>query len=264
MPYRSACALWVLLISLAAPNPALANKWFGWLEDLSGPGPFRGNTLRFDLVCVGRLHEPAVKDKPELIRALSGDDDAAREAAARKLTQATWCRANRTNVKASIGYEQGWWDAEDSPRYSGTVNLQTYLAIVFVPVRAPFLAPGQPDETALRAFEAGVGVGGYRMSGSAVNDSSYWRLTVPFRTRLFPSELLPPNPKNRFVRIVQYIVRPVSVYGGWDYLPGELPSSQFALTDAIPPRRLSRREWVPVRGFNFDVLAYRRGQSLFR
>lgn len=285
---RVALVVITLLFVGLTPSSAHANKWFAWLEELSGPGPFRGNTLRIDVVCSGRT-QPNVKttidltiaaalaSTPEAANARADDGQAGKKpdqdeaALNRKLAAALaehrLCQPDRSNVRFSVGYEQGWWEAKQDARYDGTVRLRTYTAVVFAPVRALFLAEGEKDTSSFRALEVGLGLSAYRLTGTAVVDRDYWRLAVPLRARVFPSEVLPLTSNaytGKAKTVVRNILRPVTLYVGLDYIPGELPSSAFRLTDGRPPSSLSQSEWVPTWGFNIDILAFRKGQSLLR
>jgi hypothetical protein len=289
-PARLALGVIVILLVGASPSSA-AHKWFAWLEELSGPGPFRGNTLRIDIACSGRLPEGAVEQVQADVTSgkLTTRRDALRKAqegagnttsgksaasgtaslptAEDVLAKKRWCDDHRTNVRFSVGYEQGWWDAAHNSRYDGTVRLRTYTAVLFVPVKAPFLEQGEVDTSALRALEVGLGLSAYRLTGTAVVDRDYWRLAVPLRARIFLLDILPPPSKpspTKVTKVVRTILKPLTLYVGLDYIPGELPSSAFRLTDVSPPSRLSQSEWVPTWGINIDVLAFRDGRSLLR
>lgn len=267
-PARLALGVITILLVGASPSSA-AHKWFAWLEELSGPGPFRGNTLRIDIHCNGRLPrslEAAVTLATQVANASQAPGNAPKTIE-ESLAVQRWCDNDRSNVRFSIGYEQGWWDAEDNPRYDGTVRLRTHTAVVYVPVKAPFLKEGEIDTSPLRAFEVGLGLSAYRLSGTAVVNRDYWRLAVPLRARLFLHDILPPTSKpstSQATKVVRTILKPLSLYVGVDYIPGELPSSAFRLTDISPPSRLSQSEWVPTWGINIDVLAFRKGRSLLR
>lgn len=261
------------------PSDASANKWFAWLEELSGPGPFKGNTLRFDVYCNGRLEKRTLDayvaqlQKPVATTELEKTEQAAEnERARQKFLRSAWCRPDRANVRFSLGVEAGWWTARENPAFAGDVDLRTLYVILYSPVGTifrPGSRRGSPpptglDTSPLRAIEIGAGFGGYRMSGSAVQTSDYRVWVVPLRVRVFPSELLSPvNPGNRDVPQWRVALRAISLYGGIDYLPGRLPSSAFRMTGPTVDT-LSEHERVPTWGINIDVLAFLPGGALVR
>src|SRR3954471_14030951 len=47
-----------LAMQLAAPRPAHA--WWGWLDNLSGPGPFNGAEFDYKILCL--MNQPSYRD----------------------------------------------------------------------------------------------------------------------------------------------------------------------------------------------------------
>ena len=261
------------------PSDARANKWFAWLEELSGPGPFRGNTLRFDVYCNGRLDHRILNAYVALLQtpaAASPQEQIEKTRLA--FVRSGWCRPDRANVRFSLGVEAGWWTARENTAFVGDVDLRTLYVILYSPV-GTIVRPGRHDRTGpapdfeppsgvdtspLRAIELGAGFGGYRMSGSAVQTSDHRGWVVPLRVRVFPSELLlPVDPGSRAVPKWRRALRAVSLYGGIDYLPGRLPSSAFR-TAGPTEDTLSERERVPTWGVNIDLFAFLPGGALVR
>ncbi|MGH7486533.1 MAG: hypothetical protein ACREMY_13185, partial [bacterium] len=67
------CLLFLFLLTAATP----AQAWWGWLEELSGPGKFRGPQFEFRLVCFGEESEAkrlvdAFKSARALTRKIDG------------------------------------------------------------------------------------------------------------------------------------------------------------------------------------------------
>lgn len=269
MPLRDVVTTSALLVVLSMPAPAAArNKWFGWLEDLSGPGPFRGNTLRLDLVCEGALEERDLQAYASAVVAVPRDDPRREErlAALRAtLERSGWCRPDRANVRYSIGVEKGWWDAEPNARYDGDVHLDTYFVVLYVPIQRVVTLKAPPLNTKwTRAFEVGAGLGAYKLYGSAVRDHDYWRMAVPLRVRLFPSNLFSTPDDRAELSKWQRVLGAIELYAGYDYIPGALPGAAFRLTDAVSPTQLSRREFVFVRGITINILAWWPNSALTR
>jgi hypothetical protein len=84
-------SLFLALLLLLAPAPAHA--WWGWLDDLSGPGRFRGPQFEFRLVCFGQESEAKrLVDLFKNANVLTSkvDKDPLKTAAALKDAEAAW------------------------------------------------------------------------------------------------------------------------------------------------------------------------------
>jgi hypothetical protein len=193
-------ALLLATVALLLPGSAWAgtSPW-GWLDKLSGPGPFTAN---------GRLFVPVpittTKSRDKIVTFGEGLDDR----------------------RVYVVFETARFTGETNPNFAGAVNITTLHGVVFV-------HPGgwRKPKSPLSAFDFGAGLGLYRFSGAGVisdgaADGAFSRGAIPLRLRLTPSELaagrLSPKWRNGLA-VFSYMI-------GWDLLPGTFSGHQFVLT----------------------------------
>lgn len=268
----------VLVLGHAGRADALW-KIFGWLDEMSGPGPFKGKLLTFEVFCAGELpddeHEeyrilfvsaftPSVDVPPPAEPAVSGPQVSQTPstpisttlasnaqvdglAALDVLEQSRRCRYDRSNVRYSVVLEAGWWNDQPNAKYDGNIAITSMESVAYVPLQKAF---GRNNARLLRSIEVGGGLGVYRMSGPGVVDRDYWRGAFPIRVRLMPSEWLP-NAWHKNQRQRRFL-QAIQIRAGWDYLPGFLASSQFVVTPGGGATD-SKDEWVPTYGITLDL-----------
>lgn len=269
----------VLVLGHAGRADALW-KIFGWLDEMSGPGPFKGNLLTFEVFCAGELPKdedevyrqlfvsmfasptemqpsempatavPQVKQAPSAaLPAAAGTNQAQTDALAAldAVKQSRRCRYDRSNVRYSVVLEAGWWNDQPNAKYDGNIAITSMESVAYVPLQKAF---GRNNARLLRSIEVGGGLGVYRMSGPGVVDRDYWRGAFPIRVRLMPSEWLP-NAWHKNQRQRRFL-QAIQIRAGWDYLPGFLASSQFVVTPGGGATD-SKDEWVPTYGITLDL-----------
>jgi hypothetical protein len=195
----------VVTMVLAWPVLAQASPW-GWLDKLSGPGPFDAN---------GRLFLPVpltkTRTKHTLLTVGDGIDD-------RQLY---------------VVFETTRFTGQTNPDFVGAVNITTLQGVLFVHP-AGYLEGSHAETSPLNALDLGAGFGLYRFSGAGVKsdglpDGAFWRGAIPLRIRLTPSELFAGRLKGSKWRsglaVFSYMV-------GWDVLPGTFNGSNFVVSAA--------------------------------
>jgi hypothetical protein len=191
---------------LALPAAADASSPWGWLDKLSGPGPFDAN---------GRLFVPVPITKTK-----TGD---------RIFTVGDGIDQRQLYVV----FETARFTGETNPNFAGAVNISTLQGVLFVHP-AGFLHGKDADTSPVGALDFGAGFGLYRFSGAGVisdgkADGAFWRGAIPLRIRLTPSELFAGRIKGTKWRnglaVFSYMI-------GWDVLPGTFDDSDFVVSPA--------------------------------
>ena len=194
----------VLGFFLLYPATARATSGWGWLDKLSGPGPFDANGRLF-------LPVPGTKTKDGVRAFAKGIDE-------RRLY---------------VVFETARFTGETNPDFVGAVNITTLQGVVFL---HPEGWRNAKEPSALSALDVGAGFGLYRFSGAGVisdgrPDRAFWRGVIPIRIRLTPSELFArqlkhsknPNWRNGLA-VFSYMI-------GWDVIPGTFDATDFV----VPP-----------------------------
>lgn len=205
-------------------------KWWTWLDELSGPGPYDTSVVwSAEVRCLARASRDDVEKVLDDLNAISSNPalspDQKRERsrnAANQLRNMP-CGVDRSRTVVSLVLEFGFWD--DQPkRYIGDTRLRSYQAIAFFPLHRA-LGPSVQPNILTRSIEIGVGVGAYRLHGGTVREQDLWRGSVPLRSRIIISELVPAVSKlsNRWRKALQT----VQLAFGADLLPGRLRSESF-------------------------------------
>lgn len=252
--WRLAVLLSTSLLVLGMPSPAHANKWWGWLEELSGPGPFHGTVLLGEIGCSGelltferkRMLEELLKWKANIADALSSEE------IVRRIDQARLCRYDRRNVRYAVVVEGGRWSSDPNENFEGAFRLITAQTVLYTPLRR---WDRDGDNRVLRAVEIGAGLGAYRLTGSGVgeDDREFWRGSVPFRVRLILSELLMDDDwlARRSLQ-TRRVLHALQFRFGYDFLPGLLNPSEFRVSPGRDPGA-SSNEWLKTYGFTVDL-----------
>jgi hypothetical protein len=198
-------ALAAVALLLLASMPAHASSPWGWLDKLSGPGPFDAN---------GRLFLPipitTTRPRPGTPGSIVGVGDSLDE---RQLY---------------VVFETARFTGETNPNFVGAVNITTLQGVVFL-----HPAGFQKDtRSPLGALDLGAGLGAYHFSGGGVigdghADGAFWRTAIPVRIRLTPSELFARHIKSTKWRnglaVFSYMI-------GWDVLPGTFDTTDFVVS----------------------------------
>jgi hypothetical protein len=206
---------WVLVVLcvIALPRSTAAGgsimDIIAWLDELSGPGPFNGWVASVDVYC------PSVTG--------SGP------------TRQSRCSPDGT--RWSVAFEAGWWNDKPRPDVDGNVYLRVYQGVIYVPLRVIT----RSDRERLSTIAIGAGVGLYRFSGAATNNAPLWRVSLPLRVKLVPSELLGKrqwlrqHPRLRLLLSVPYF------RAGLDVLPQSFDAADFS---GLPPSYHPRRHFL--------------------
>ena len=178
-----------------------ASSPWGWLDKLSGPGPFDANGRLF-LPCPSPRRGRAAGSSPSGTGSISGS-----------------CMSC-SRPRGSHG--------ETNPNFVGAVNITTLQGVVFL-----HPAGFQKDtRSPLGALDLGAGLGAYHFSGAGVigdghADGAFWRTAIPVRIRLTPSELFARHIKSTKWRnglaVFSYMI-------GWDVLPGTFDTTDFVVS----------------------------------
>jgi hypothetical protein len=190
---------------LLNPATARASSPWGWLDKLSGPGPFDAN---------GRLFLPVpgtTNTKDGIVAFAHGIDE-------RRLY---------------VVFETARFTGETNPNFVGAVNITTLQGVVFL---HPEGWRNATEPSALSALDVGAGFGLYRFSGAGVisdgkPDGAFWRGVIPIRIRLTPSELFANKLKGSRWRnglaVFSYMI-------GWDVIPGTFDTTDFVVPPSNP------------------------------
>lgn len=174
MMTRRLILLGVCLGSVFAPSIASAG-WLGWLEQMSGPGPFKAK-----FVYVIPIYCKPLEEKP-------GEPSKAEEPA-KSIVPCGALRADR--VKFSIEAEVTEWDSGPREEFSGDVRMGSYQVIAYKPTRDLF-APAYLKYIG-RALDVGAGGGFFHVTGVGGSTQGHWIVpALSVRARLVPSEWLP-------------------------------------------------------------------------
>lgn len=152
---------------LSVASPASANRWLAWLEELSGPGPFKGPTFSVELRCFSDVDTN------------------------RKLRR---CDFDRHDVMWTIENETSIMD--DRPKgYSGDTSLVAVRGLAYVPVGQLFPGLRHSDrrsraKAVFQQVSVGVGAGVYIISGDTTVESPILLPVLPVRLKVLPVELL--------------------------------------------------------------------------
>lgn len=202
-------ALVLVTLLLAPCAPARASSPWGWLDKLSGPGPFDANGRVFLPVPITTTRTQSETAKKKSIFVFGDSIHERRIYTVLETTRFT---------------------SETNPSFVGAVNITTLQGVVFV-----HPAGFDDDKTSRLGFlDLGAGVGLYRFSGAGVisdgkPDGSFWRGTIPLRIRLTPSELfakeLPSAKWRNGLAVFSYML-------GWDVLPGTFDTTNFVVSSA--------------------------------
>jgi hypothetical protein len=192
--------LGALFLALSArPASAGLGDWLGWLEEMSGPGPFHGPTVSFDrLAC---WSEPASGGRVERV-AFADHADPCRNGADRE----------RRHVRVYLSVELAHFTssrnvlAREPEADDSQVGLTRLNALVFARVA--------------QGVEVGGGLGINRFSGQGASgqDFGFTRLTLPLRVRVRPGMWV--APESRWSRLVHLSV-------GFDRLPSTFDAADF-------------------------------------
>jgi hypothetical protein len=193
----------VVTMVLAWPGLAQAGSPWGWLDKLSGPGPFDAN---------GRLFLPIpltkTRTKDRILTVGDGIDDR----------------------QVYVVFETARFTGQTNPDFVGAINITTLQGVVFVHP-AGYLEKNA-ETSPLNALDFGAGFGLYRFSGAGVKsdgqpDGAFWRGAIPLRIRLTPSELFADRLRGSKWRnglaVFSYMI-------GWDVLPGTFDDSDFVVS----------------------------------
>jgi len=199
-------ALAVAAVLLLAPVSAHASSPWGWLDKLSGPGPFDANGRLF-------LPVPITTTRPGARKAsIFGVGDGLDE---RRLY---------------IVFETARFTGETNPNFVGAVNITTLQGVVFLHPAGY----GNDTKSPLGALDVGAGLGAHRFSGAGVisdgrPDGAFWRTSIPLRIRLTPSELfarrITSTKWRNGLAVFSYMI-------GWDVLPGTFDATDFVVSPA--------------------------------
>jgi hypothetical protein len=187
------------LLAAAGARPAEA-AWWGWLDKLSGPGPFdpRGAV---SATC-----------------AFSGDSGG------------YLCFPNDPlDARYYVALELAWWNAPENVDFPKPVDLFTAQGALYVPL-ANLKRDRKPSP--LNAFDVGMGLGYYRFSGAGVRKSDgrengvRARLSSPIRLKFIPGELFAgayKEPRSN----ARIFWSAFSYQFGFDGIPGSFDSRDF-------------------------------------
>jgi hypothetical protein len=188
-----------LVAVTARPASASLGDWLGWLEELSGPGPFHGPTVTFDrLACWsesvggGPVERVAFADRADPCR--NGADRERRHVRAYLSIELAHFRSSRNVL------------AENPESDDAQVGLTRVNALVFARV--------------VQGVEVGGGLGfnHFGGKGAAGDDFGFTRVTLPLRVRVRPGMWV--APESRWSRLVHFSV-------GFDRLPSAFDAADF-------------------------------------
>lgn len=191
---RLACV--VTMVGVAAATPAEA-AW-GWLEKLSGPGPFGAQTpaVNFEFVCVyGSESGSPTVNLCRPLRPVSG--------AEREDRDVQW-QTYRSRLRGFVGLEVQRWESRENLLFERDPRDPAIADPVdprgdFAQVRIFELRPN----VMMRVHEAvdvGLGLGLHWFSGDAFD--SFFRLSVePLKLSFAPAALFSQRPAARIVKV---------------------------------------------------------------
>jgi len=177
MSFRSrlGVALLVLGLTLLVPRDALA-LW-GWIEQLSGPGPFYNSSefLVGQLLCVVRDSESG---ESTVVSLLNGDSQS-------RIACLTDGGVPRKRVRAWVTAEFSFGRSDHNELF-GTAEDQKSLQVGYLGVKPLMFV------RALKAFDVGAGVGFNHFSGHdpAGQPYDFWKTSIPVRLYVTPARFL--------------------------------------------------------------------------
>lgn len=202
----------IAVLTLLPVTASAGTSPWGWLDKLSGPGPFDANGRLFLPVPINKtVHDPNDRDSDRIFKFAKTLDE-------RRLY---------------VVFETARFTGETNPSFAGAVNISTLQGVLFVHPDAWRTKPGDAP-TPLSALDLGAGFGLYRFSGAGVisdghADGAFWRGAIPVRIRFTPSELFVRQlMKSRWrngLAVFSYMI-------GWDVLPGSFDTADFVVTAA--------------------------------
>jgi len=217
----------------ATPAAAGIGFW-GWLQELSGPGPFTGFIITADFYCL-----PRDKCQTKIEGLLEEESQLVPEA-----------RTARRFVIFAAEVEPGAKSLKATPKgqFKEDTNLRTFEVISYLPLGTT-IHPGRYK--ALDVIEAGAGVGAWRLSGPEVRDGPLWRASFPVRIRIVPAKFCAEHIRDHGSPTYR-IARAISFRFGWDFV-GSFSSADFV--DA-PPEFRPRTDWPFMRSVMFDLARF--------
>jgi hypothetical protein len=191
LPRLAVTGTLLIVVGLSSTPPADASAWkfFGWLDELSGPGPFKGPTFSLEH-CIGRTDLPdvtAYSDKVTLFLEAREALEAARmkrpagrdvptqeeraadnaykdaEAELRSATRrirSTICKFDRSNQRLALSYEfspRMKMIDDVTPQYLGEMYVQRHVGVVYMSLASIAEALDGPDLDQHGAIAEGPG-----------------------------------------------------------------------------------------------------------
>ena len=218
---KSSVLVSIVVMLLACPTSASARSlWdiLGYIHELSGPGPFNGYMITGEVFCLSGASTKSFRP----------------------------CMPDRRDVRLYVTLERGEWDDNPNPRFTGNTDLDTFQAIVYVPLQNA-VRSGRP---VLLWLDAGVGLGLYRFSDTAVQDPPLWRVSIPFRLRFTPSEAFASKLQDR--PRLRTALRAFTYHVGFDYLPEGFSNRSFN----GPADFSTDSDVLRTNALTFDVLVF--------
>ena len=198
------CRRVVVLLALLTlwPSAAFAAKgWWGWLEELSGPGPFRGYVLSFPVLCVrdGQL-VPCYKQLPPH----STEDDAVKFRPKRMVYVSVGSLGSDDHLRFK--------DLPDTPENRREVNV--------LQVSGLYMFRLHP------AVDVGAGAGTMRLSGEGFD--AIWRFTlVPTSVAVRPFAFVKEWKDSRWAGMIRGELETSFVTAGFTAEQFGTPASSF-------------------------------------
>jgi hypothetical protein len=173
----------VLVLLLVACVPSNALAFWGWIEELSGPGPYWGFQFPFDrLICIVKPDGARVTTSNRFVSS-GRDKDTEKDKVEKDKVEKDKVEKDKeylacANDGGVTGVQiRGYLSVEFSRANSKANDL--FPAVAFTSIK-PVLFYRVPH---VREFiDIGAGFGGNRFSG---NDFAFWRWSVPLRGRIF-------------------------------------------------------------------------------